>query len=193
MPTWADPAVNYLYAKGLSSGIDANTFGANNLASVYDYTTFVLKSLGYGADDFTYKGSLDFAASIGLITAGEKETLLSKTFTREDMILLTYKAIRSKKKDGSVLSEDAKNHFKVKHETFTMTFTDEDVKNNRQVENALFTISFNKQRGMDMISLYLKPSFSKYQGRYFVMKTIEDHKTSYDYFYPTYHMSNRCV
>lgn len=199
VPTWADPAVNYLYAKGLSSGIDANTFGANNLASVYDYTTFVLKSLGYSADDFTYKGSLDFAASIGLITTGEKETLLSKTFTREDMILLTYKAIHSKKKDGSVLSEDVKTYRKVKHETFTTTFTNEDFNNKVTFENPVYDISFGNQGTLNTIKFIVKPHLNDYAGKDFVIKTTidgngEPQKTNFKFlinFNPTMHMYNR--
>ena len=44
---WAKNWVGFAYAKGLTAGTSATTFGANDQTTAAQYLTFVLKALGY--------------------------------------------------------------------------------------------------------------------------------------------------
>lgn len=93
---WAKNWVGYAYAKGLTAGTSATTFGANDKTTAAQYLTFILKALGYDAtSDFSWDKAWDLSDKIGL-TGGEYGP--QSTFTRGDMAVLSNRALDIKMK-----------------------------------------------------------------------------------------------
>lgn len=91
MGSWCTTLVAYARVNGITKGVSADRFGGENTASVRDYLTFVLRSLGYEEGvDFTWQGVIAFSDSIGL-THGEYRA--DSEFLRRDMILISYTAL----------------------------------------------------------------------------------------------------
>ena len=96
---WADKYVGYMYKNGLTNGVSDTLFGSENICTAQMYTTFVLRALGYSdtgdTADFTYNDALTFGAGKGLAdtTAGDK-------FLRDNMVAISYFALRVAPKDG---------------------------------------------------------------------------------------------
>lgn len=99
IPAWALPYVGYAYNHSLTTGTTANTFGGDQLMDTNQYTTLVLRALGYSSStDFTWNTAVDFAQSLGFSCWNYKP------FTRGDMASLSYMAIQSPLKgDGETL------------------------------------------------------------------------------------------
>ncbi|MDH8678728.1 S-layer homology domain-containing protein [Fusibacter bizertensis] len=93
VPAWASDYVGYMYEKGLTKGISATMFGSNNNASAKDFSTFMLKALGYKDGDFTYNDVLNFAKEKGLVSTDEFNKLTTSTFTRNEMVLLAHNTL----------------------------------------------------------------------------------------------------
>jgi len=93
VPSWATNYVGYMYKKGLTKGISATMFGSANNTSAKDFSTFMLKALGYKDGDFVYNDVLNFAQSKGLYTANEMAALIASAFTRNEMVLLAHNAL----------------------------------------------------------------------------------------------------
>ncbi len=47
VPVWADTIVGYMYEKGYTKGIGDNKFGSEQVTSSRDFSTFMLRALGY--------------------------------------------------------------------------------------------------------------------------------------------------
>ncbi|MDW5299999.1 MAG: S-layer homology domain-containing protein [Sedimentibacter sp.] len=94
VPEWANPIVGYMYEKGLTKGIGNNLFGASQAASAKDYSTFMLRTLGYDGD-FNYNDALPFAAEKGILTSVELKNLQSENFKRNEMVLLSYNTLKA--------------------------------------------------------------------------------------------------
>lgn len=93
---WAKNWVGYAYAKGLTAGTSATTFGANDKTTAAQYLTFLLKALGYDAtSDFSWDKAWELSDRIGL-TGGEYGA--QSTFTRGDMAILSNRALDVKMK-----------------------------------------------------------------------------------------------
>ncbi|MBR5642408.1 MAG: DUF3472 domain-containing protein [Firmicutes bacterium] len=100
---WAKPYVGYAYTNGLTSGISATKFGANDRVSAAQYITFLLGALGYrNGSDFTWNESWKFADTLG-ITAGEYRKANNESFLRGDVVIVSYNALFAAKKDGGKL------------------------------------------------------------------------------------------
>jgi hypothetical protein len=93
VPSWANDYVGYMYQKGLTRGISETMFGSANNAKAKDFSTFMVKALGYTDNDFTYNDVLSFAQAKGLISLSEMNSLNTSTFTRNEMVLLAYNAL----------------------------------------------------------------------------------------------------
>lgn len=93
VPSWATNYVGYMYKKGLTKGISATMFGSANNTSAKDFSTFMLKALGYKDGDFVYNDVLNFAQSKGLYTTNEMAALSASAFTRNEMVLLAHNAL----------------------------------------------------------------------------------------------------
>ena len=88
---WAKNWVGYAYAKGLTAGTSATTFGANDKTTAAQYLTFVLKALGYDANsDFSWDNAWPLAEQVG-ISKGEYNG--QTAFTRGDMAIISYRAL----------------------------------------------------------------------------------------------------
>lgn len=91
---WNEPYIAYAYNKGITKGVAADRFGADEKATASMFVTFVLRALGYtdsgDSPDFSYSGSVSFAAEIGLTSDG----LLSDAgFTRGDVAVISKNAL----------------------------------------------------------------------------------------------------
>lgn len=91
----------YAYANGLTKGTGADTFTPARALTPANYVTFLLRALGYrdGAD-FAVGQSLDFAASISMMTADAAASLRSVTMNRGDMVDLSYAALTCRMNGG---------------------------------------------------------------------------------------------
>lgn len=64
---WADPYVGYAYANGLTLGQGGDRFGGSDTVNAQQFSTFVLRALGYSSEtDFRYAEAVTFAAEAGL-------------------------------------------------------------------------------------------------------------------------------
>ncbi len=101
---WAEKYVAYAYAKGYTNGISKTKFGSGNMTTASHYMTFVLRALGYddGKGDFKWDKSIDFAVSIGNITASEKKSIEKSAFLRDHMAYISYYSLFSKLKAQDV-------------------------------------------------------------------------------------------
>lgn len=101
---WAKNWVGYAYAKGLTAGTSATTFGANDKTTAAQYLTFVLKALGYDAtSDFSWDNAWPLAERVG-ISKGEYNE--NTVFTRGDMAIISHRALSAKMKGTSTPLRD---------------------------------------------------------------------------------------
>jgi hypothetical protein len=93
VPEWADNYIGYLYENKLTTGMSENEFGSNYYLNGNQYSTFMLRCLGYNDSegDFQWDKALEKTVEIELLE-GEfiKNIISSKTFTRGDMVHITY-------------------------------------------------------------------------------------------------------
>ena len=93
---WAKNWVGYAYAKGLTAGTSATTFGAKEKTTAAQFLTFVLKALGYDANsDFSWDNAWPLAEQVGL-SHGEYNA--QTTFTRGDMAVISHRALSAQMK-----------------------------------------------------------------------------------------------
>jgi exopolysaccharide biosynthesis protein len=100
--TWGDNYVSYAYQNGLTQGTSAQAFSPNATLDAKSYVTFLLRALGYSdADgDFTWAGSLNFAAQLSMMNSAAASTLAGVTMNRGDMADLSYAALTCQMKEG---------------------------------------------------------------------------------------------
>lgn len=103
VPEWADNIVGYMYEKGYTKGLGNNLFGSSQTTIARDYTTFMLRSLGYGDGDFSYLEAMNFAVFKGMITEEEAGKLNSEEFRRNEMAMISYRTLTVPVKGESVL------------------------------------------------------------------------------------------
>ncbi|MDD6188917.1 MAG: S-layer homology domain-containing protein [Clostridiales bacterium] len=93
VPNWAKPYVGYAYANGLTEGISNTLFGSQELVTVSQYLTFVLRALGYESDrDFKWDTAWELSDKIGLT---EGEYTGEGEFLRGDLAIISYNTPRS--------------------------------------------------------------------------------------------------
>ncbi|MEG2377357.1 MAG: hypothetical protein RSC43_03260 [Clostridia bacterium] len=100
VPAWASTYLAYAYEKGYARGVTQTHFGGSDMVSAAQYTTFLLRALGYSdtRGDFTWDKSLDFGVKAALITAGERSALSKTAFMRDQMAYLSYYSLFAKTK-----------------------------------------------------------------------------------------------
>ena len=97
VPSFAAPHVAWLYEKGLTKGMSADTFGATDVCSAQNYATFLLRALGYqDGEDFAYADAMAFAEETGFYTS----FLFGGDFLRDDLAGVTYQALAADMKSG---------------------------------------------------------------------------------------------
>ncbi|MGI6578447.1 MAG: S-layer homology domain-containing protein [Eubacteriales bacterium] len=107
VPKWgggeADRYVAYAYSKGYTKGISQTKFGANNTATLEQYLTFVLRSIGYrDGTDFEWTGSPEFAEQIGILLPWDSEKIVRRGFYRDHVVYISYYALRANLKNSRV-------------------------------------------------------------------------------------------
>lgn len=107
VPAWASHYVAYAYHHNLSKGLDQTTFGSSDHLTVQQYATFILRALGYddAKGDFKWSNAVEKMNELGIISATELYNLKSKTFLRDDTVLLSYQGLYASMKNGEVLIE----------------------------------------------------------------------------------------
>ena len=87
---WAAPYVGYAYSLGLTNGISQHEFGSDEIITLQQYCTFLLRALQYSEkdNDFTYDTALDKAFDIGIIQSTE-----DAPFNRGDAAQLSYNTL----------------------------------------------------------------------------------------------------
>lgn len=97
VPNWTAPYVAWLYTNGLTKGTSDTTFGSASVCTDLNYTTFLLRALGYqDGVDFAYKDALSFAQELGFYNA----EAFAGPFLRDDLAALTYQALATSVKSG---------------------------------------------------------------------------------------------
>lgn len=100
VPAWADDAIAYMYANGLTKGISDNMFGTHIPCTAQMFYVFTLRALGYSEseNDFTYNNAENFALKQGLAPVYR-----TNGFLRDDMVAVSYSALAAKIKGEDVL------------------------------------------------------------------------------------------
>ena len=99
IPSWAKDNINYLHSKQVVHGISSNSFGSSNIMSAEEFTTLILRGLGYddSIEGFKWNESLEKALEIGLINSSEKLYIEEdRMFTKEKMALIAYNTLFQK-------------------------------------------------------------------------------------------------
>ena len=93
VPQWAGNYIGWLYENYLVNGVSDTYFGAQDVATVQQFATMLLRVLGFSdaMGDFNYSGAVSFAQSYGLLTADMANRY---ELSRSDMINMCYNALR---------------------------------------------------------------------------------------------------
>lgn len=97
---WLKPYVQYLYDKGLTKGTTATTFGSTMKIESKQYTTFLLRALGYiDGVDFTYDNSPTFGEKIGVVDE-YNVFVRGAEFLRDNIVAMSWTALSLPTKSG---------------------------------------------------------------------------------------------
>lgn len=109
LPTWQNGTlyITYGYLQGYSRGTGNNTFSPYDNTALEQYLTFVLRSLGYqdGVDFVWNQSSVTLARTLGLLTESELESIRQTGFYRDHVVLISWRALSARRKDGITLAE----------------------------------------------------------------------------------------
>lgn len=107
VPDWAVPYVAYAYDKGYTKGQEIDNqwrvvFGSQAPLAARDYTTFLLRALGYAdGTDFQWLSAVSDAQALGVLTQGEAKLLGEKDFLRAQVVYLSCTALSAPMAGGS--------------------------------------------------------------------------------------------
>ena len=108
-PAWCDRYVAYAYGMGYTKGVGGRTFAPDTILSAGEYTTFLLRALGYsdsGAQaDFSWSDALAFAQRQGVINSLEYQMLGDGAFLRAQVAYLSLYGLSAPRKDGGTLAD----------------------------------------------------------------------------------------
>lgn len=105
VPEWASPYIGYMYQNKLTNGKSDIEFGSNDILSLQQFTTFVLRALEYqdGSGDFQWDKSVDKAKEIGLFSEQETARLTKKeSFIRDDIVGICFDALKTNLKGKEI-------------------------------------------------------------------------------------------
>lgn len=98
--TEAEKYVGYAYERGYTTGYSATEFRPAGAANAFQYTEFVLRAMGYGANT-NLADVFDRAMSAGLLTAGEADMLRRDRFLRAELVYISYYALEGPLPNGN--------------------------------------------------------------------------------------------
>ena len=104
---WLKPYVQYLYDKGLTKGTSATTFGSTMKCESQQYTTFLLRALGYvDGEDFTYNTADGFGEKVGVVDRFNT-FVRGAEFLRDNIVAMSWTALSlpTKQGDATLLSK----------------------------------------------------------------------------------------
>ncbi len=92
VPAWASDSIGWLYENYLVNGISDTYFGSADIATAGQFSTMLLRVLGYddSEGDFSYSEAVQFAKGKGLV---DSVTESHWELSREDMVKMCYKAL----------------------------------------------------------------------------------------------------
>ncbi len=101
VPKWAKQHITYLYKNGLTQGVSASLYGSTKQITGNEYTTMLLRSLGFkdSKADFNWNQAIEFSKNISLITPEEYKVfsvLGKQNILRDHMVKLSYNTITYK-------------------------------------------------------------------------------------------------
>ena len=106
VPKWADDYVGFLYSKGLTQGISTNMFGSLATMTATEYTTFLLRAIGYDdiQGDFKWNEAMLKAVDINMLKHDEVQRMNKKeNFLRDDMAGLSWRALHTEIKGKKLI------------------------------------------------------------------------------------------
>ena len=102
---WSFPYVMYCYENSVTKGTSESTFTPETPISAQEFTTFILRLLGH--TDSTPESAYEDAVSCGLYgTEFVRDLEGSDTFLRDDMVYISYRALKTKTTDDNILAEE---------------------------------------------------------------------------------------
>ncbi len=108
VPDWVKPTINFLHSQGYVNGISTSEYGSGNLMKETEYSTLVLRALGYkDGEDFTWDKANESSKELGLYeddVVGPDE-VLGGEFNRRKMSYISYNALFSEDPEGIELIE----------------------------------------------------------------------------------------
>jgi|GEM_PF-2753854 len=93
---WQVPYISYAYAHGITRGVSATRFAPSDYVTFQQFTTFLLRSLGYndnGDGDFTFAIALEKSLAIGMYTQIVFNELNVEEFTRGNAVTAMISAL----------------------------------------------------------------------------------------------------
>ena len=102
VPEWGVPYVAFAFEIGLTNGISAELFGSEQLVTTQQFTTFLLRALGYSDTqdrDFTFAQALDKAIEVELYTDELLAELSEGEFSRGDAVIAMVRALLTNVRD----------------------------------------------------------------------------------------------
>ena len=108
---WAQPYAGYAYEMGYTNGVGPNAFAPDQQATAQQYTEFMLRAMGYSSTANTdLSDTLERAWDADVLTEGEVEALGDlETFTRAEMVYISYYSLFAELPDGLTLAETLEN------------------------------------------------------------------------------------
>lgn len=106
IPEWAEKTINFLHQNGYVKGISPEKYGSNEYMTADQFTTMILRGLGYkdSKGEFVWNESLEKAVELGILTQKEKEEIQKdELFTRGEMVTIAYNSLFTNLKDSSEL------------------------------------------------------------------------------------------
>ena len=100
VPQWASNNIGWLYENYLVNGVGDTYFGAQDIATVQQFSAMLLRVLGFSDSkwDFAYDNATQFASDYGLIPPN---LTWQYELSRETMVIMCYNALKSNIKNSN--------------------------------------------------------------------------------------------
>lgn len=100
---WSFEYVMYCFDNKITYGTGEDTFSPDATIDAYQFVTLLLRLMGY--EDTELYNSLDDAVTYQLFNSEVANRLTeSENFTREDMVYIVYRCLKTKMADGKLMS-----------------------------------------------------------------------------------------
>lgn len=101
--TWASPYVGYMYHMEMTNGIGNQKFGSKSKIDAKAFSVLLLKALDYSEQegDFTYASALESLVKYNIVSNEYAQGLKKRTFLRDDMVHLSFSALKANLKGQS--------------------------------------------------------------------------------------------